>query len=473
MGRIARTESGLAEWYVDRPKYRPTSQSTESGGLPSYSEVGGLPSYSMRFSDLWRSMRRQPASFWFVSIYLLFEYVRPQSVYESLEGPPYALAAIILGLVSLLFERKKIHLGAPEALLGFFTFVVVASSLTAVSPALSYAQLYVYLSWVLIYVLIVNSVNTEARFLLFMTAFLLYSLKMSQHGTRTWITNGFSFSDWGSTGAPGWFQNSGEFGIQMCVFLPLVIAFVSGLGSSLSRWKRLVGWLVAGSALTAIISSSSRGALIGAGALGAWAIIRSGKFSRLFRNLFLVAIAAATVYSLLPPEQKSRIDAMGDDHTSVSRRVYWDHGLEILKENPVLGIGYANWPSYHEARYGLYALPHNIFIEAAAELGYSGLLGFLALIGCTLWVNRTTRKLARERPDGGKFIASMANGLDAAMVGYLVSGFFVTVLYYPFFWINFAMTVALSGVAKSAVKSAPIPTSKLRGGGPIPAGSTL
>jgi hypothetical protein len=35
------------------------------------------------------------------------------------------------------------------------------------------------------------------------------------------------------------------------------------------------------------------------------------------------------------------------------------------------------------------------------------------------------------------------------LIGYLVSGFFVTVFFYPYFWINFAMTAALHRVARS------------------------
>ena len=57
--------------------------------------------------------------------------------------------------------------------------------------------------------------------------------------------------------------------------------------------------------------------------------------------------------------------------------------------------------------------------------------------------------IAKEQLGGNKFILYMAHGLDGALVGYLVSGFFVTVLYYPYFWINLAMTVALNQAAKN------------------------
>lgn len=49
---------------------------------------------------------------------------------------------------------------------------------------------------------------------------------------------------------------------------------------------------------------------------------------------------------------------------------------------------------------------------------------------------------------GNEFFYIMAYGLDAGLVGYLVAGFFVTVLYYPFFWVQMAMTVAANSIVK-------------------------
>ena len=59
-------------------------------------------------------------------------------------------------------------------------------------------------------------------------------------------------------------------------------------------------------------------------------------------------------------------------------------------------------------------------------------------------MNYRTRRAARERGETARFYADMANGLDGSLIAFLVAGQFVTVLYYPFFWINFAMSVALN-----------------------------
>jgi O-antigen ligase len=387
-----------------------------------------------------------------VLTYLFFEYVRPQNLYESLMGPPYARIVVVLTLAAFIMERRKIRFGAPEVLLALFSLVVLASSFGAFYPNMSWDKLSVYFSWVIIYLIISNGVDTEERFLVFMLCFLLYSFKMSQFGTRSWAQDGFVFRDWGTLGAPGFFRNSGEFGIQMCIFLPLMVAFIQALGDNWSRWMRWVAWGVAATAVTGIVASSSRGAVLGAAAVALWLLMKS---RRKIRALFATVVLFGLVYTIIPAEQKARLQEMGTDQTSISRTTYWKHGLEIMRDHPIVGIGYANWAEYHATYYGRRALPHNIFIEAGAELGYTGLAVFVALVVSTFLINRRTRQWAKRRPDGGRFAFFMAHGLDGAMVGFLVSGFFVTVLYYPFFWISLAMTVALNTAVKRSMPGEP------------------
>jgi O-antigen ligase len=409
----------------------------------------GLKVYGLTPASIWRALKRQPPSFWFVSVYLLFEYVRPQNIYDAINGPPYSLGAIILALLSFLLERRRLRVGMPEILLAIFSLVVLASSIAAFRPSVSfsYDNISVYFSWVLIYLLIANAVDTEERFFIFVLAFLLYSFKMSQHATHSWAADGFAFRRWGATGAPGWFHNSGEFGIQMCVFLPLVVAFVLALQKYWPRWGRWAAWGVAATAITGIVASSSRGALVGLAVVSLWLTLKS---RHKIRAVIAVVAFGWAVYTIVPAEQKKRFERAGEDRTSVSRTTNWKDGIEIMQRYPVLGIGYANWRQYHYFMYGSELLSHNIFIEAGSELGLTGLASFLTLIWCTFQINRRTRRIAGKFGGKGEFMFRMAQGLDGALVGFIASGCFVTVLYYPYFWINFAMTVALNNAATGA-----------------------
>ncbi len=301
-----------------------------------------------------------------------------------------------------------------------------------------------FYSWILIYLLITNTITTEKRFFVFLLAFLLYSFKMSQHGFRVWATRGFGFAGWGLAGPGGWFQNSGELAIQMCIFLPLSVEFVLALRPHMGRWTRWLFYFVPVTALSTIVASSSRGGLVGAAALGAWWVARS---KQRVRVLVAVLLVSGLTWAVVPPEQKTRFSEAGEDDDSVTRIERWKAGVALANQYPVLGIGYKNWGPY----FGGW-LSHNIFIEAMAELGYTGLLSFLSLITATFWINARTRKLLKGARTSSSFMEHMAHGLDGALIGYMASGFFVTVLYYPFFWINLAMTVSLHSAARHEVR---------------------
>lgn len=403
-----------------------------------------------RMGDVWRTtpraiwafLQREPASFWFLNLYMFIEYVRPQQVYQSIDVLPWGLTFLVLTIGAAGMEGKLARFPTViSGLLGLYTLVLVASSFTAFSFDASLEKFSVYLNWVLVFVLTVSIVTTERRFFVYMLAFLLYSFKMSQHGARSWAETGFGFRDWGATGGPGWFHNSGEFGIQMCVFFPLATAFVVAMWKHWGKWQRLFFLSFPVTAVMSMIASSSRGALVG-GALTLILMVARSKHR--FRVLIPAALFVALVIAVIPPEQKARFESAGEDETSTTRITYWKDGLEIAADHPVLGIGYGNWLPYYKTYYNPAGqLPHNIFIEAVAEMGYTGLAAFVLLIGATFVVNFKTRKLLRTLPGDHGFLYQTAHGLDGALLGFLGSGFFVTVLYYPFFWINLAMTVAL------------------------------
>lgn len=410
----------------------------------------------LRVRGIWSFIKTQPLSFWLLHIYVFFEYVRPQQVYPVLDVFPWAQTLLLGALAAFFLEGRTFDLSTVAApLLMAFTVIVLVSWPLAYSPSRAYDRLHIYVNWILVYVLITGIVRTKKQYIVFALLFLLCSFKMSQHGARSWMGAGFGFRSWGATGAPGWFHNSGEFGIQMCIFLPLSVAFVWGLKENWGKWKLAFFALFPITALMSIIASSSRGALLGAAAVGLWWLVF---VSRRFRAAVGIALATAVVWVAIPEQQKTRLNQMGDDKTSDARLVRWQDGIEIMNDHPVLGVGYGNWIPYYPEHYGYRGnqlgtgLSHNIFIEAGSELGYTGLLGFLLLIFATFRVNWDTRRLARSPPLEDRFFYCMAYGLDGALVGFLASGFFVTVLYYPYFWFNLAMTVALNVAARRELK---------------------
>lgn len=400
--------------------------------------------YAVKIRAIWAELKNERAPFLLLCTYLFLEYVRPQSIYPEIDVIPYALVTVVLTLAMYFYQSERPQVKNVEnKLLGLYFLTVLLSSIFAYLPSVAFAKIQGFGAWLVIYYLITHIVNTEKRFFIFFLSFLLYNFKMSQHGFISWAQIGFQFRSWGVTGSPGWFHNSGEFGIELCIFLPLSIYFIIALKSYWGKLKLLFFLLFPFTAIMSVIATSSRGALIGSAAALLWMLIKS---KARVKGLLAISIIAIAVYSYLPPEQYQRFQSSGDDKTSVTRLIRWKAGLEIMDEHPILGIGYANWMSYYGDFYtkSLVGLPHNIFIDAGAELGYTGLIIFILMIVYTLVNNARTRKLALTLDN--KFIFYTAHGLDAALIGFLVSGFFVSVLYYPYFWINLSLTVALNNV---------------------------
>src|SRR5207245_4358115 len=69
--------------------------------------AGARNLYTLRLWSIWRFLKKQSASYWLICSYLFFEYVRPQSIYESVDLLPWAFLSIVLCLVAFLVERRS------------------------------------------------------------------------------------------------------------------------------------------------------------------------------------------------------------------------------------------------------------------------------------------------------------------------------------------------------------------------------
>lgn len=409
---------------------------------------------ALRVADIWRSFRDENVAFKAMCLYLVVEYVRPQQMVPGLSVVPLGQITLGLALAALFMSGRMLQLkGVGTGFFLLFTAIILASSLTAFDSSASFTEFrQVWLGWVIIYLLIINVVNTEKRFILFLMLWLLCHYYMSQGGFKQFAGRGFRFASWGITGQPGWFGNSGEFGIAMCMLTAVSWHYYLATRQYLTRWRKV---FVAGMPFTAIfgvIGCSSRGAVLGVIGIGAYEMLRS---KHRVRSTLGALTFAGAVWLILPPEQKARFSSAGEDETSTLRIAYWKAGLDMARNHPALGIGYGNWIGYYRRFYaaessgGKVQVSHNIFIQCMAELGYIGLLVLVTLIVCTLLINHQTRKLGRAGHDPpNSFILHMSYGLDGAMISYIIAGFFVTVLYYPFFWVNLALTVALNAIAR-------------------------
>jgi putative inorganic carbon (HCO3(-)) transporter len=408
--------------------------------------------YALKVSALWGELKQQHISFWFLCLYFLFEYTRPQVLYPVLDVLPWGMLSLLLTLITVFLNKSIVSLSNPlNKLIIAFSFIVILSGIFAFNSADSWEYKEAMLGWVIVYFLVINIVNTERRLILFIAAYLLLNLKMAQFGSIIWVKSGFSFVHTGLNGAPGWFTNSGEYAIQMLIYGSLALAFVISLSSYFGRYKRWILYAAAIMGYFAVMGASSRGSQFALAIIAVWFLIKQKNG---FKGIMALIVLSIALFYLLPEEQIQRFQGVGEDRSSLQRLAYVDVGLEIIKEHPVLGVGYNNWISYMQFMYpngvGIGQTiqeSHNIYIQAASELGLLGLMCFLLMIIFAFINNSRTRKMAEQI--NNKLFYNLSYGLDAGLIGYLVAGTFVTVLYYPFFWIQITMIVMLNSVTKS------------------------
>lgn len=415
--------------------------------------VGSINIYDLGLKKLWVFISCQDLSYWLTCGYLFFEYIRPQTLYPVLDIMPYSQVIITVNFLFLLIRLDLNVSSIGNRFLILFLVIIFFSSVFAISSEISFQHISEFIAWVLIYYIIINTVNSEAKFLFFILLFLLFSFKMAQFSFRNWFEMGFAFGKDGTGGGPGWFENSGEFGVQMCIFFPLGLYFFLALKEYWSKWKASFFLLFPIFALSGMISSSSRGAVVGGAAILLWILFKSKKK---FIALFFLIFTIAVIVVAMPAQQKERFGNVGDDKTSNTRIERWKKGIEMSKRYPVLGVGFENWAVADSKLFflGDGGEPHNIFIECLAELGWVGMLCFLAMVGICFRLNSQTRRQALKVKN--HFLEKMAHGLDCSLVGFLASGFFVTVLYYPYFWINFSLVVALNNITNNYLYDEPV-----------------
>lgn len=405
--------------------------------------------YSVKVRSLWEGFKREDAAFKWLCVYFFIEYVRPQNLYPVLDILPWGQLSLLATCIAAITNPKVKWVSNPGNIVFFLFFLVVfLSAVFAFKPSLAFSKFDIVINWLVLYFVMITVINTEKKFILFLLLFFLVNFKMSQFGFRSFMARGYS--SWGVAGSPGWFKNAGDLGVQMTIFVPLATGYILALREYWGKYKRILFYALPVTGLVTIIATASRGALLGIAAAGAWYLIKS----RLgLRALVVVAIFGALVYALLPQGMYREFEAAGEDKTSEVRLALWRFGMDVMRDYPVFGIGYENWVRYcwHENPDGVEdtgrcSVQHNTLVQAVSETGITGFVLYITIIVSIILINARTRTRAMRCDN--KFLLYISHGLDGGVVGYFVSSFFFSVLFYPMIWVQLALTVILNEIAK-------------------------
>lgn len=399
-------------------------------------------------------------SFYLSLLYLVVEYVRPQELYPAFSDYPLAKMVLAALAAAFLLEGKKFrNRNILRGLVLGYLFWFTVSCLAAYNTKVAFDLWVDFFKWVVIFLLLTNCINDRRKLYLFVTVLVLVNFKLAQFVVRVWVANGF-YSDprgiyegYGVGG--GFFRNPNDMGAAFNSIAG--ISFLLATHDDTAMWGRIkMKWLhllCAASFGVAIIATSSRGGIL---ALFVVLVLMLLKTRRRVFYLVLLTFIVTLGISLIPSDNWERFKKMGseEDATAQSRLRLWAAGMRMANERPLTGVGPANFALYNQEVYRSPSrtVQHNIFVQAASELGYPGLVLLGLMIAATLRNQRATRRilLARKEPD--RFLLGLSHGLDICTIGFVVNGFFITVLYYPFFWMIMTLSASLRDAAERGTK---------------------
>lgn len=253
----------------------------------------------------------------------------------------------------------------------------------------------------------------------------------------------------------GVFGDENDFALVMNVGLP--IAFF--LGRTQKDWKKWLFWMAAIACIFGNMFSASRGGFVGLVAVGAVCWLSSKHRLRAIPVLMVLAILA---WNFASPLAKEKIQGLGmnsgEKDTGKDRFELWKVGWKAFVDNPVLGVGQGNMPvvmnKYRFDQWGTSfwkqdmwgRMTHSVYLTLLPELGLVGAIIFLLMLK-NLYakkrkINENCARIINK--DVADNIKNLNSALIISLFGFLISGIFLSVLYYPPFWNLSALLVTLS-----------------------------
>lgn len=416
-------------------------------------KVGANPGCNMSDHNPTFLKRGHALSYGALFVFTVILYARPGEFYPS---PLTASLALIMAILTLaLFIPAQLSLeGTLTArprevnLVLLFCLTGLLSVPLAVNPATAWTEFSgSFIRCIVMFVVIVNVVRTEARlkgllFLAIISAVWLSVGAINDYRLGLLTVEGYRASGVGA----GLFGNTNDMALHVVTILPICIALLFG---SRGMVGKTVYGILAAVMIAAVVLSYSRGAFLGLVVVLIFLALRIG---RRHRTGIVLTILLITVALLLfaPGRYGMRLvsilfPSLDTSGSADNRRGELFRSLYLAIRHPLLGIGMGN---YQPEMSLTGKVTHNAYTQVAAEMGTA------ALILYTMFIVTPLKKLGEivretsEESDKSHYYY-LAIGLQASLLGYMVSSFFLSVAYFWYVYYLAAYAICLRRLYES------------------------
>jgi O-antigen ligase len=274
---------------------------------------------------------------------------------------------------------------------------------------------------------IVNVVRTEARLKGLIFLAIAAGLWLSFEAVNDYRLGLMTVEGYRAAGrGTGIFGNTNDMALHLVTILPISVALMIGSKGAI---RKLLYGASAMVMIAAIVLSYSRGAFIGMLIVFLFIAWQLGSQRRL-EIVFAVLGFAGVLILLAPDKYGSRllsifIPSLDAEGSADSRRGELFRSIYVALRHPLLGIGMGNYQPEMSYR-GL--VTHNSYTQVAAEMGMTALACYVLFIVTPLKkLGQIARETFATRRDSRFYY--LALGLQASLIAYLISSFFLSVAY--------------------------------------------
>jgi len=385
--------------------------------------------------------------------FTLVLYARPSEFYPS---PVTASIALVIGIVTLAFFvpsqfalEGSLSATLPEVkILLLFALLAVVNIPLAMSPP-DAAQVFTttFIRCVVMFVVMVNVVRTPARlkglmFLGVAAAIWLSFAAIKDYRSGLLTIEGYRVAGRGT----GIFGNTNDMALHLVTMFPVVAAAVFG---SRNKMIKLAAAACAILLVAAIVVSYSRGAFLGLIVILIFFALKLGNENRVGIVVGLVTVTLAFLL-FAPGGYGTRllsifVPSLDPVQSADARRGELFRSLYVAIRHPFFGIGMGNYQGQMSLR-GL--VTHNSYTQVASEMGLFALGCYVVFMVSPLRkVAQIVRETTAYRSESRFFY--LALGVEGALIGYMVSSFFLSVPYVWYVYYLVAYAVCLRRIYES------------------------
>ena len=402
-----------------------------------------------------RQAQESKVGFYLVIASLLFEFGRPQALIPGLKYIPFATGFDVLLILNVVMSGK-LDLSRLQTKLWIPLFVVMAIHVPiAVNNFWALMTFKDMLFTFGLYLGIVTYVNSLEKMLTLMKVWLGVLGFLALMGIAS-----------GGKGIGGWMGDENDFCMVMNMAAPFGYFLMFSASGVVQKMKYL-GFL--GAFILAAMASLSRGGFIGLASVGAYCWYRSPKK---LNALIVIVVAVLFMLVLAPAKYWDEIGSSTDDQTmsvgtGAARLYTWGIGMDMFYSNPIIGVGQGNFPwtfnlyehgqTFNERSFAG-RVAHSAWVTLISELGLAG----IAIVGGMLLQCYKDLKFVRRKfaapgssQKHGQIVQAgedirvyLARAMEGSLIGFIVTGVFISVLWYPALWIMMALVVALRNISE-------------------------